>query len=80
MHILLDFDLLRFVLLKQLRCTISDEFGYLCRFSVKIFGEIDDWTQGQLVALAEKAKIVWGSSDLWDKAQVSEIGNIIREY
>jgi hypothetical protein len=52
----------------------------LYRFSVKLFGEIDDWTQDQLDALAEKAKIVWGSSELWEKAQVSEIGKIVRKY
>lgn len=53
---------------------------FLNRFSIKLLSEIDDWTQGQLDALAEKAKIIWGSSELWEKAQLSEMGNIVRKY
>ena len=37
-------------------------------------------TEEQLEALAEKAKLVWGPINMWDKAQVNEIGEVIRTY
>ena len=52
-------------------------FSISYSLSAKQFGESDRWTNEQLKALANKAITNWGPSGLWEKAQVSELGNIV---
>ena len=48
------------------------------RLAIKHLSEIDGWSMEQLIAIIDKAKIVWSqSANEWDKDQVSELGKVL---
>lgn len=48
------------------------------RLAIKHLSEIDGWSMEQLIAIIDKAKIVWSQSvNDWDKDQVSELGKVL---
>ena len=48
------------------------------RLAIKHLSEIDGWSMEQLIAIIDKAKIVWSqSANDWDKDQVSELGKVL---
>lgn len=49
------------------------------RLAIKHLSEIDGWSMEQLIAIIDKAKIVWSqSANDWDKDQVSELGKVLK--
>lgn len=48
------------------------------RLAIKHLSEIDGWSMEQLIAIIDKAKILWSqSANDWDKDQVSELGKVL---